>query len=820
VLFIVANKKLKNMDPISKSKLEEVLRSRGIFDRARIILSSSTASEDVFLKLREAGLTEELASAAREAGVDLDAATFSLLRRAPPVVLPSNSSSSSSTSNTDSSSSNAKDETLHIGINHHHPNTNTNPERLSLRVALGKGRAFLAHLDVINNEKEETNVLQSSSCFYVIDILCNNQRARSAPIRADVEPDFNDVFLFDVDTDDDDEEEDEDEKEVNSNTEDNNHTTLKHSTRKFPSSSVSLKRLMENTDADAALLHVVLTLVTQTPSQTMSHPSSSSSNSSTSDMPITSTQPETISEVIGTRTIDFRSSAYSESKPTTVLLQLTPVSPGPQSTGTSGQPVPVGLLPLSLQFLPEIGMDASPADGKLAAEKSAATASAAEKAFFGYSKAWWSDFKTSYPALKKRTVTIFAETESGNFSATPTFIIPLVADRVINSPAEAARFVSLIPYRETDEGNIGPKRSIWHSLHSIIAKRAGSAEDHAVLLASLLLGLGMDAYVVMGTRSSVDGGEEDAIWVITRYSITVNVVNSDVINTTSRPPLGSDDDETAYKSQVSSSSSSSSSATTTSKSIFRVNCWDPLTGHRSPPGEILPSGYVYTSVSSVFSNEKFYACCSLENSPASVSWDMDDNSVWKGMDTQFLRSLPHALPIPLSPPTLDCAALSIAIQASLCSLIEQHRIEPSVRKRIAHIQSSLYGTKGEGGSIDMIDPASTLWDERLSFTLQQALAAYEAERLYGVSLGSAEFAASVKRTVPKSSAFRGFPVLFNHLSPARMLDALLAANVSRDIIETPIDRRGAFALRVFVTAYCENVVACWVLVSVRTSAIL
>jgi predicted RNA binding protein with dsRBD fold (UPF0201 family) len=41
VLFIVANQKLKNMDPISKSKLEEVLRSRGIFDRARIILSSS-----------------------------------------------------------------------------------------------------------------------------------------------------------------------------------------------------------------------------------------------------------------------------------------------------------------------------------------------------------------------------------------------------------------------------------------------------------------------------------------------------------------------------------------------------------------------------------------------------------------------------------------------------------------------------------------------------------------------------------------------------------------------------------------------------------
>lgn len=800
------------MDPISKAKLEEVLKSRGIFDRARSLLSSLSPTADVFTQLRDAGLTEELASAAREAGVDLDAATFSLLRRAPTsfenkVSSTSSSSSSSSTSSSSSSttaSSISSSVPLKASSSEERESPVINPTRLSLRVALGKGRAFLSHLDILgvepsgtggedHHEEEEIRddeegnnnatqkTLRSPACFYVVDILCNNQRARSAPVRADVEPEFTDAFIFDVDSD----------------YYDNDANSSSNIT---PSTSVSLKRLMENEDADAGSLHVVLMLVTQT--------STSSSSSSVSVMP------ETISEVIGTRTIDFRSAAYSDSNPTTLLLQMMPVSPGPQSTGNGGQPVPVGLLPLSLQFLPLIGMDASPADGKAAAERSSATASAAEKAFFVYSKSWWNDFKSSNPSLKKRSVTIFAENETGAFSPTPSFLTPLVADRVINSPAEAARFVSLLPYRDSDEGSIGPKRSVWHSIHSIIAKRAGGAEDHAVLLASLLLGLGMDAYVALGTRSSVDGGDEEAVWVITRYAVTV-ASNAAEYENTSRP-LGSDDD---IKDNATLSSSTTAMR---NSSIFRVNCWDPLTGHRSPPGEISPSGYTYSSVSSVFSHEKFFACCSIDNSPATVTWDLEDTRGWKGMDSQLLRPLPHAMPLPISPPTLDCAALSVAVEASLRSLIESHRAVPTVRKRIAYIHSSLLTDNAVSAAArdKDVDPASTLWDDRLSFTLQQALAAYEAERLYGVSFGSAEFAASVKRTVPKGSAFRGFPVLFNHLSPSRMLDALLAATVSRDIIETPIDSKGAFALRVFVSAYCENVVATWVLISVRTAVVV
>ena len=153
------------MDPISKAKLEEVLKSRGIFDRARSLLSSLSPTADVFTQLRDAGLTEELASAAREAGVDLDAATFSLLRRAPTSFenkVSSTSSSSSSSSSTSSSSSSTTASSISSSVplkassSEERESPVINPTRLSLRVALGKGRAFLSHLDILGVEPSGT----------------------------------------------------------------------------------------------------------------------------------------------------------------------------------------------------------------------------------------------------------------------------------------------------------------------------------------------------------------------------------------------------------------------------------------------------------------------------------------------------------------------------------------------------------------------------------------------------------------------------------------------------------------------------------------
>jgi hypothetical protein len=49
--------------------------------------------------------------------------------------------------------------------------------------------------------------------------------------------------------------------------------------------------------------------------------------------------------------------------------------------------------------------------------------------------------------------------------------------------------------------------------------------------------------------------------------------------------------------------------------------------------------------------------------------------------------------------------------------------------------------------------------------------------------GGDDFASSVRGFVPRGYSFRGFPICFNHISPARMLETLLSTPAARDILE-------------------------------------
>lgn len=55
------------------------------------------------------------------------------------------------------------------------------------------------------------------------------------------------------------------------------------------------------------------------------------------------------------------------------------------------------------------------------------------------------------------------------------------------------------------------KVEIWHSIPSFMARGCGDSEDHAVLLCNLLLGFGLDAFVVVGINS-----EGSHAWVMTK----------------------------------------------------------------------------------------------------------------------------------------------------------------------------------------------------------------------------------------------------------------------------------------------------------------
>jgi len=89
------------------------------------------------------------------------------------------------------------------------------------------------------------------------------------------------------------------------------------------------------------------------------------------------------------------------------------------------------------------------------------------------------------------------------------------ADRILETPLHAARFVSLIPFQRLEA--IGKERvEVWHSIQSFLSRGCGDSEDHAVLLCNLLLGFGLDAFVCVGTNQ-----EGAHAWVLTRNAPTV-----------------------------------------------------------------------------------------------------------------------------------------------------------------------------------------------------------------------------------------------------------------------------------------------------------
>jgi hypothetical protein len=187
------------------------------------------------------------------------------------------------------------------------------------------------------------------------------------------------------------------------------------------------------------------------------------------------------------------------------------------------------------------------------------------------------------------------------------------------------------------------------------------------------------------------------------------------------------------------------------------------------------------------------------------------------METSYLQALPHAPSIPVAPPTLDALELSLALESSLKQgiqslrsahhasdegssvdnamssvpdAIEKARIDLNRLRALAESKGSnnVAASSAVAASSSKIAPipsdicSHVLWDTWLESHLQSALASYETDRLLHVSVGGEDFASSIRRYVPPGFAFRGFPILFNHLSPGRMIQSLLDSQAAHDIL--------------------------------------
>lgn len=351
---------------------------------------------------------------------------------------------------------------------------------------------------------------------------------------------------------------------------------------------------------------------------------------------------------------------------------------------------------------------------------------------------------------------------------------------MLDSPRHAARFVSLIPYTKVDAVGSGTggqgRMEVWNHFHTFLSLGSGDCEDHAILLCSLLLGFGLDAYVCVGTVREPSGSVRDHVWVITRSRRSGGSSSS----STSKPRVVFWETLTGqrYPHRLLSASRSGTGSSSSSAG-------SPSSANPSVDSETTPN---YQVIGCVFNHRSFYANKQANDSVALCNFSFEDERCWKGMDTEIMIGLEHQEKVPLCPPSILPMELEVSMEHAIRHMIT------SLRRNELRL--------------------ATEWDDQLSYMLGPALCAYEMERLTGAAFGNDEFQDSIKRNVPEGHTFRGYPIVVNDASPANVLGVFRRAQIATDILRTRGDAV-RFALRVKVFVFPENVKAIWVMLACK-----
>uniref|UniRef100_A0A3P8SCM4 Centrosomal protein of 76 kDa n=1 Tax=Amphiprion percula TaxID=161767 RepID=A0A3P8SCM4_AMPPE len=419
--------------------------------------------------------------------------------------------------------------------------------------------------------------------------------------------------------------------------------------------------------------------------------------------------------------------------------------------------VPAGVLTVSLELYPPLtetlSTDIISTQQSLERQRTAEK----ERLFLVYAKQWWREFLEIRPSHQSKLVKIFAQDENGINRPVCSYVRVLRAGRLLESPRQAARFVSLLAHEKAPVVGGGGKQEQWCTLMAFLCRGKGDCEDHATLLCSLLLGFGLDAYVCVGTKAK---GVPHA-WVLTR---------------------GTDGS---------------------------ITFWESLTAHRylhraidpdAPPLAPTPKpSSPYRTVGCVFNHQTFLANCQPSDAVELCVFDFQNQSRWKAMSEEALKSVcapgsTTSLPPlpPLCAPSLDPAASSNHLELEMRYLVSEHRKD-----------------------LDLV----TVWDDHLSYLLSSALSAYELERCTGVSCGNEEFQDAVRRAVPDGHTFKGFPIHFLHRNARRAFATCLRSPFCEEIVCCRGDHvRLAVRVRVFV--YPENACAVWLMFACKYRSVL
>eukprot|EP00112_Aurelia_sp_Birch-Aquarium-sp1_P012545 Seg2636.3 transcript_id=Seg2636.3/GoldUCD/mRNA.D3Y31 product="Centrosomal protein of 76 kDa" protein_id=Seg2636.3/GoldUCD/D3Y31 len=418
--------------------------------------------------------------------------------------------------------------------------------------------------------------------------------------------------------------------------------------------------------------------------------------------------------------------------------------------------VPVGVLDIKLALLPRISqrLTADVLSGQLNLEKS--RISERERLFLAYAKQWWREYLQIRSSHNNRLVKIFAQNENGIHKHACSYVHPLRAGRLIDTPRQAARFVSLLAYDKVPMVG-GNKTEMWMNTHAFLCAGKGDVENHSILLCSLLLGFGLNAFVCIGTKTK---------GIAHSWVVTIGIDNA-------------------------------------------VIFWESLTAQRfihqpidpnDPPAVRQPKqSHPYKTIGCVFNHREFFANCQPSDNVDLCIFDLLNESLWKGMSLDAIKSVcgPGILPPPrqtitLIPSTIDSAMASNSLENELRALVVGHRHNMGM---------------------------TTQWDDELSYLLSPALAAYENEHSLGITVGNEEFQHAIRRNVPDGHTFKGFPIQFIHTNATRAFSSCLKAQVCEEIICCRGDQV-RLAVRARVFTYPEDTQAVWIMFAVKYKSVL
>lgn len=327
---------------------------------------------------------------------------------------------------------------------------------------------------------------------------------------------------------------------------------------------------------------------------------------------------ENVADLVGENIIDWRRVLKTGALKLTVEL-----------SGCSTS-VPVGIIDLELQLLPHCSVHHSEEEIASHMDHERAVTTTADREFLLYARRWWAEYQNIRPSHRGRKVKLFTALSNGRMVPVTHFVSPIQAEYGIESPFDAARFVSLLKSTQQSMGGLsllseasmsggGGGCEQWLSLFAFVSQRQGHPCNHATLLCSLLLGFGLDAYCCIGALEEAD--DKTGVCVITRVKER--------------------------------------------SGAYTVTVWNPTTGARTP----VSGAHPFVTADCMFNHRSFFANIQVANRILTTSFDVNNEEFWKPIVNLKLRNLPRFPVAPLlsTPPLThtDERSLEMGVRARI-----------------------------------------------------------------------------------------------------------------------------------------------------------